>query len=917
MKKSFVTLALASSVIVVRASSLTVTHLQCEYASNPLGVDVTAPRLSWVVESPERGQRQTGFQVLAASSAECLSTNGADLWDTGKVKLDETIQIPYAGKALVSSKPVFWKVRVWDKDGQASAWSEPATWTMGLLADAAPPSSADFGEAGWHARWIMAADTNHPSLMMRRGFTVRQGLRRALVHVCGLGQYELSVNGVKSGDDLLAPGWTQYDHTCLYDTRDITALLQEGPNAIGLILGNGMYNVNSRGRYKKFRGSFGPLKAIAQIRLEYADGTVEIIGTDHSWRVAPGPMTFTCVYGGEDYDPRLEPAGWNKGGFDDSGWEAATETVGPGGKLRGLSCAAPPIKAIETLTPAKTWTLTNGDAVYDLGQNAPVMIRLRARGPAGSILQIRPAELLSADGSVNRHSSGRGDAYWQYTLAGKGTEEWFPKFFYHGCRYLQVKHMAASTNSELPEVESLVGVVAHSSSEPVGRFACSNDLFNRIHTLVRWAQRGNMVSVLTDCPHRERLGWLEQYHLNGPSLRYEFDLAQLYTKGMNDMADVQMPNGFIPEIAPEYTVFGGRRDNYDNVFRNSPEWSSAFIMVPWQQYLFDGDLELVRRHYEEMKRYVDYLGSRATNDIVRLGLSDWYDLGPKVPGFCQLTPRGVTATAFYHHDTETLAKFAVLLGRKAEAKELRHRATQIRTSFNKTYFDPATGNYATGSQCANAMALVMGLVEPKHRAAVLGNLVKDVRTRGNTAGDVGFRYVLLALAQNGRSDVIFDMNNQSNKPGYGYQLAHGATSLTESWTANRGASQNHFMLGQILEWFYAGLAGIAPDAGHPGFKHIIVKPEPVGDLTWVKADYDSVRGTIATEWHRSDGRFTLKLTIPPNTTATVFMPAKGRRSVTESGKPAAKSPGVKFLREEDGRAVFKVDSGGYEFSSAL
>ena len=1040
------------------ASGLAVTALRCEYAVEPLGVDVPNPRLFWKVEGHARGQRQTAYEILAASSAELLAEGKADLWSTGKVASDATTHIRYAGKALKSSQLVVWKVRAWDKDGKASGWSRPASWTMGLMAD-----------GDWEANWIGAAATNTPArrfigyhaattrqeddvkwvqvdlgrsyalssirlqpmnhsgkkgfgfplrfkieasedaefkdavhiadqtaadfpnpgtkavsfdakgakgrfvrttaskfwkrddvycfalcqlevmaesrnvalgakvtakdsvenygwgklgltdglcgvkienrepqtLLLRREFVVKPGLRRAVAQVCGLGCYEFTLNGRKVDDGLFPPGWSKYDKTCLYDTYDITALVRRGPNAAGLFLGNGMYNVRG-GRYTKFTGSFGPLKAIGQMRLEYADGTSEVVGTDAQWRVSPGPITFSCVYGGEDHDARREPHGWDQQGFADSGWEAATVLPGPGGKLRGLSCAAPPIRAFDTLRPVSVKPLKAGVAVYDLGQNAALMPRLRVRGPAGSTVRIIPAELLNEDGSV----AGR-NAWWQYTLAGGGSESWRPKFFYYGCRYLQVE-CKSPDGGPLPEVQSLDASVVHSSSSPVGEFECSNPLFNRVRTLIRWAQRSNMMSVMTDCPHREKLGWLEEDHLNGPSLRYEFDLAQLFTKVMNDMADSQLDNGLVPDIAPEYVQFGGG-------FRDSPEWGSAYVLVPWQQYEFTGDTELLRRHYEGMKRYVAYLGSRATNHIVSHGLGDWDDIGPKPPGVAQLTPLPLTATAFYYYDTWVLSQTAALLRKADDAKQYEALAAEIGKAFNREFFNGTNGTYATGSQCANAIPLAMSLAEPARRQGCVDAIVEDVRRRGNalTAGDVGYRYLLRALAEGGRSDLIFDINNQSDKPGYGYQLAHGATSLTEAWDAGRASSQNHFMLGQIMEWFYHDLAGIACDHRGAGFKRIIIKPAVVGNLTWARASYDSIHGPIVSNWKREGDRFTLNASVPANTTATIYVPAKSASDVTESGKAPGYDQTVRLVREEVGRVVYQVAAGQYVFRSRL
>ncbi len=892
------------------SGALSPTKLRCEYVASPLGVDTIAPRLFWVLEGDERGQRQTAYEILAATSEKHLAAGEGNLWDSGKVDSGETIQVPYAGRELKSTQQVFWKVRVWDERGKISSWSKPAAWTMGL------PNSND-----WHAQWIGAENTNIASLLLRHEFAVKPGLARALINISGLGEYELTLNGKKVGDDFLSPGWTEYDKTCLYDTREITSCLKSGRNAIGIELGNGMYNVPGGGRFTKFKRSFGQQKAIVSIRLEYRDGSVETIGTDESWRVAPGPITFSSIYGGEDFDARLEQRGWNKPSFNDSKWQPAQVLGQAGSELRGLTCAAPPIRGFEIHKPVAERTLTNGDIVFDLAQNAAHRPRISISGPAGSSVRLIPAELTSADGAANQGSMGagrRGAIWCEFTKATHGTETWSPKFFYVGCRYIQA-HLIPATNGALPKIKSVEGIVIQSSSEPTGDFECSNNLFNRIRNLVRWAQRSNMESIMTDCPHRERLGWLEQDHLNGPALRYEFDLAQLFTKTLNDIADSQLTNGLVPTTAPEYALFRDKNDtaHLRNQFGDSPEWSSTIILVPWQQYEFDGDLNLFRVHYDAMKDYVAYLGSRADGCIVNYGLGDWYDIGPNKPGISQLTPVALTATAFYYQDVAIMSRGAALLHHDEDAKTYSTLAEKIRGAFNEKFYNATNHFYATDSQCANAIPLVMDICEPPNRPAGVDAIVRDVRSRGNalTAGDVGYRYLLRALADGGRSDVIFDMNDQTNKPGYGMQLAKGKTSLTEAWDG--GSSQDHFMLGQIEEWFYHDLAGIRNAPGSAGFKAIVINPQPVGDVTWTKASYDSIRGKIASGWKREGHNFELEIAIPPNTTGTVFVPASSAEVVIESGRPARQSADLTFLRMENGRAVFAVKSGKYKFKSHL
>jgi alpha-L-rhamnosidase len=889
------------------SASLTPANLSCEGWQDPLGVDLAQPKLGWTVESTERGARQTAYQI------QVVTPEGHSLWDSGKVNSSETVGLPYAGQPPASSQSVLWKVRVWDETGHVSAWSPPAKWTMGVLAP------EDWGRA----KWIGAPDDAPPTVngpkaqyetvLLRREFKVRPNLRRAVVHVCGLGQYEMRLNGAKVGEDFLTPGWTKYDRTSLYDTYDVTASLKTGgANALGLFLGNGMY-ASHKGRYIKEKGwVFGPLQAIALLRLEYQDGRVEIVVTDTDWRAFSGPITFSSPYGGEDYDARLKPAGWDQPGFDDAKWAAVHLTPGPGGKLAGLRFSAPPIREIEIFKPVSQKEFGPAVTVYDFGQNASVIPRISMHGPAGSSIKIVPSELVKKDGGIDDPTCG-GRSTWTYTLAGSGPEKWTPNFFYRGARYMQVERRPAMEGGPLPELDSIETVVIHSSARSVGEFSCSNDLFNRIYTLVRWAQRSNMMSVLTDCPQREKLGWIEQNHLNGPSLRYAFDLNTLFAKGVNDMADSQLPSGLVPNIAPEYVAFGGKTRN---AFGDSPEWSSSFLVVPWQQYEFTGDTALLALRYDEMKKYAAYLATRAQGDILDYGLGDWFDIGPKPPGMAQLTPKALTATAYYFYDHWIIAQAAKILGHAADAESYAKRAEEIRAAFNRRFFDPQTNQYATGSQCANAMPLVLGITEPGHREAVLQNIVADVQAKGLTAGDVGYRYLLRALADGGRSDVIFTLNNQSEKPGYGYQLKMGATSLTEAWDAARGPSQNHFMLGQINEWFFHDLAGIAPDSEAPGFKNVIVHPNPVGDIRWVKASYDSVRGEITVAWEKTANVFSLHVTIPANTTGTVFVPTRDAESVTEGGVKAANAKGVTFLRMEGSSAVLQIASGSYSFNAS-
>jgi hypothetical protein len=888
--------------MLARAAEYAAVRLECESATNPLGVDVEQPKLSWQVESVQRGQVQTAWRLLAASSPEVLDADQGDLWDSGKIPGDRTTHVSYAGKPLASSQQVFWKIRSWDREGKPSAWSERASWTMGLL------KSGD-----WKSKWITSA-RQEENLLVRREFTVKPGLRRALANVTGLGQYELFLNNEKSGKDVLSPGWTDYNDTVLYDTRDVTQLLREGANAVGISLGNGMFHVvRPPGRFAKFVGTLGQQRAILQLRLEYADGSVDTIGTDETWKTHRGPITFSSIYGGEDFDARLENRAWKNPAFDDVGWSPAVVFTGKSGVLRGQSRSAEAIAPIEVRAVKAKRELAPGVVLYDFGQNAPFMPSLRISGPAGSVVKLTAGEVVNEDGTIDRATMGgahRGSAWWQYTKATDDVETWFPQFYFLGSRYLHTELIAAGEGGKLPNIESVEMIIVHSTARSVGQFTTSDPTFNRIRELVRWSQRSNMMSILMDCPHREKLGWLEQNHLNGAALRYEWDLDRLAAKNVRDMAEAQTEDGLIPNIAPEYTIFKG-------TYRAAAEWGASFIIVPWQQYLFTGDDSLMRGQYDAMKRYFDYLEKRANGGVLEEGLGDWYDVVMDKPGRANLTPPSVTATAHFYQDALVLAKIAKVLGKNEDSRLFSEKADRIRAIFNETLLKPGTPERCgSGSQASLAIPLAMGIIPKDLQTTVLAALLKEISSRGHfSTGAIGTLYLLRVLNDTGNGDVIRRVITNPDVPGYAWMLKQGNTTLAESWTAQRGASQNHFFLGQINEWFYQDLAGIGPDERAPGFKHIHIKPHPVTGLEWVDASYESAHGPIKVRWRMADGHFTLKAGIPANTTATVWLPASEAGVITEGGLSLADSPGIAGLRREGDRAVFEMKSGDYEFRS--
>lgn len=900
--KWVVLLAILASASFESWAQIEAVNLRCEYLRSPIGLDVASPRLSWELQSSTRAQRQSAYQVLVATSAGILDQGKGDLWDSGKVESPEQSQIVYGGTPLVSHQVCFWRVRVWNQDGVESGWSKPAQWAMGVLR----PEE-------WTGKWITSQlDGSGPLPLFRKEFAVEGRIRRAVVYLCGLGFHELYLNGNRVGDSVFAPDWTNYKKTCVYSSYEVTTLLQKGANAVGVMLGNGMYNVKG-GRYVKFKGSFGPPSLTAILHLEYEDGTTHDVVTDSSWKTSPGPVVFSCIYGGEDYDAREVKPGWTMPQYGDSSWVPAVESQGPGGRL--TSEGSLPIKVMRVRDAVGVTQPKPGIYVYDLGQNTSGRPILRVKGPRGSTVKLIPGELLDGDGLVTQRSSG-GPVWFSYTLAGKGIEEWRPQFSYYGFRYVQVEgatpEKMAERRSKGPIVLDLKGDFTYAAAEIAGEFSCSNETVNRIHELILTAIRSNFQSVLTDCPHREKLGWLEVSHLLAGAIMYNYDVPRFYAKVSRDMRDSQRENGLVPDIAPEYTVFNGG-------FVDSPEWGSASILNPWYTYLTYGDRRVLEVNYVTMQRYVDYLATTAQDNIVSHGLGDWYDIGPKSPGESQLTSKGLTATAVYYQDLSVMAKVATVLGKPDDAKRFAERAVLVRDAFNRQFHKANPGDYDQGSQTASAMPFVVGLVPEADRAAVLEGLVDRIKSGGYhvTAGDVGFSYLVRTLTDNGAGDTLYKMVVQDEGPGYVDQLNKNATSLTEAWDANPASSNNHCMLGHAEEWFYRGLGGIRSDELSPGYRHFVLSPDVPDGLDWVRVKHATIRGPIVSEWRAKDHTFTWTIEIPPNTTATVCVPSKSSESVLESQVPAKSAHGVDFLGHENGRSTYLVHSGSYQFEAQL
>ncbi len=889
------------------AQDFSVSFMRCEDRVNPIGVQTVKPRLSWQIQSGQRNILQSAYRILVADDSLLLQKNLGNIWDSKKINSGTSIQVPYAGKPLAAARKYYWKVKLWNNEGVASSWSPVASWQMGLL------KPADWDNARWigyevlpdsaiiaphvHMNGKKAWGTRSVILpLLRKSVELDKEIRRATIFISGLGHFQLSVNGQVIGDHFLAGGWTNYSKQALYLTFDITGQLKKGRNVFGVLLGNGFYYIPSQ-RYRKMTGGWGYPKLIAKVLIEYSDGSSEAVISDKSWKTAPSPITFSSMFGGEDYDAGKEQSGWNSPGFNDRDWLNAITTTGPATLLAEMQ---EPVKIMKRFASTSSTELKPGVTVYDLKQNFSGIPSIKVRGSKGDTIRLFAGELINEDGTVNQKATGS-PSWFTYILKGEAKESWHPLFTYTGLRYIEAHCIPRDSASERPRLINVEGLHISNAARENGIFSCSNELFNRTHQLIDWAIRSNMVSVFTDCPHREKLGWLEQTHLMGASVQYRFDVASLNRKVMNDMKLAQYPDGRIPEIAPEMVLF-------TPPFDESPEWGSASIILPWYNYRWYGDRQALAASYEMMKGYVQFLNDTARNHIITHGLGDWFDIGPNKSGFAQMTKMGVTATATYYYDLMIMQQVAALLGKKADIPVYAKMATEVKAAFNKAFFDPVKQQYDSASQTANAMALYMGLVEEKNKMAVADALVRDIQGRNNalTAGDIGYRYVLKALEQAGRSDIIFDMNSRDDVPGYGFQLKHGATALTESWQAYESVSNNHFMLGHLMEWFYSGLAGIRQTKNSVAFREVEIHPEPVGDVKEAKATFYSPYGKISSEWKITDGKFEATISIPANSTAVVYLPAKKGAPVMMNGKKVN-------VQYREGKAVLKTGSGEYTF----
>ena len=869
--------------------------LRCEHLKNPLGIENPTPALSWKLFSNEQNQIQTAYHILVSSSKANLEQNIGDLWDDGKVISDKNIFITYAGENLSSGEKAFYKVRVWDNEDNPSQWSEINSWEMGLM-----------DHTDWKAVWIGQGEDQDPDSFetdpapyFRKEFSLKENIKSARVYVSGLGYYELYFNGQKVSDNVLVPAQTNYDKRALknliyyyddqsttrvlYNTYDVTNLLSDNENAIGLILGHGWYN--QRARPVEGWLWYNTPRLILQLEIEYLNGEKQTITSDNSWKVSTGPIVYNQIFTGEIYDARLELDGWANAGFDESAWDYAKSVKAPTGKLQ--SQLAPPDKAVKTLRPVSVTNPKEGVYLYDVGQMISGWARLHVKGSPGDTVSMRFIEELGSD-------------YRQkdiYILKGRNVETYEPRFTWHAFRHIEV----SGVKTELT-LDDLEAVVVHTAVDTAGSFECSNDLFNKIYRNYIWTQLGNFHgSFSSDCPHRERLGYTGDAQLLVESSIFNFDMTRFYQKWINDMDDARnKKTGYVPHTAP----FGGGG--------GGPAWGSSYVIVPWFYYLYYGDIDMLRQHYDGMAQWLEYLGTRTDENgiVVREEPNGWCLGDWATPTKIEL-PESLVNTSFYFYCADIMSKVAEVLGNEADKDNFNNLKATIQTAFNKEYFNESENRYWKSYQGADVFPLAFGMVAEGLQENVFQSLVNHViKNKGHLdTGILATPLLLEILTKMGRADLAFTIMNQRDFPSFGYYiLGKGATTLWENWDGL--SSHSHPMYGSVIRWFYKTLAGINPDTKQPGFKHIIIKPTPCGDLTFVKANYNSLYGPIKSHWKIEKNRFQLDIEIPANTSARVLVPANRAENVS-----VKKSQDVTFIGFENNRAVYEIGSGKYTFFS--
>lgn len=922
---------------------LKLTNLKCEYLINPLGIDIASPRLSWKIEALSNSvynQKQIAYQILVASSPDKLSEEKADLWNSGKIQSDANGQLPYQGKQLTSEQRCYWKVKVWNNENDYTPWSDMAFWSMGLLQ-----------VTDWKAKWIgdqpdlvqqtyMEKLANYdpknsaqiknvrpvppPSPMLRKKFSVKLPVKSALLYVSALGYYEIGLNGAKVGDHVLAPEWTDFNKRVQYQVFDVSQNLRQGQNVLTSLLGDGWYlgMLGPTKWHKDYprRGVYGnDRRLIAQLVINYADGSNQVIATDNSWKLnTKGFVLSADNFLGQVIDARNLPQGWMNIDFDDSSWINAFVDNSIQKNLEAQKNE--PVRIYRHLSPVKI--SPNGDQyIVDFGQNLTGWTQLKVKGDKGDKIRIRHGEMLNDDGSLYTKNLAAAVSEDEYILSG-GNDKFEPTFTYHGFRYVELSGLKSS-----PDQGSIVACAISSDPEVTGSFECSNQKLNQLWNNIIWTQRNNMTSIPTDCPQRdERMGWMGDAQVFCQNSIFNMDMAAFYTKWVKDIRDAQTIRGTFPDIAPH-------ANKPEIRFSNAPAWADAGVIVPWRVYQNYGDKEILRHHYEAMKQYIENIRKQNPDNIwlkdVGNNYGDWLNANTVIAeGYSKTRgeiPKDVFATAFYANSARLLAQTATLLGKEQDAKIYFGLFENIRAKFNDSFVDK-DGIIKGNTQSAYAIALNFELLPESKQVMAFNHLLKCIEEYDYriSTGFISTVMMMKELTKRGRNDIAYQLLESERLPSWIYSINQGATTIWERWDGyvkGRGfqdAGMNsfcHYSIGSVGEWMYRTILGINPDDAHPGYKHFIIHPQPGGTLTWAKGSYNSVNGLIVSEWEQEQKYFMLDIEIPVNTSATVIIPSGNRDLISMNSK---KIPATVILKNQASKneTALELGSGKYHFEVA-
>ena len=879
--------------------------LKTEFATNPLGIGTCRPRFSWKYCHPRSWERTTSFQIVVASNMESLAAGKGDLWDSGRVPTSRSPLIEYDGHSLKSRSEGFWKVRLWDSEDSASDFSPAGSFEVALLE-----------QSDWLANWVgFPAGRPGKALYFRNAYTLDKPVARARAYICGLGWYEFRINGKRIGDSVLEPAQSEFSKRVLYSTYDVTEYLIRGANVLGAIVGAGWY---------------GMPKLVVQIEVEFADGTKRLMITNGRnnndidlWKVSDGPVVKSSVFDGEVYDARLENPDWDRSTGDESGyvhggaWVSSMVVDPPGGKL--LPQTMEPVRIVDRVRAQSIDQPKPGIFVLDNGQNLAGWAEVTATGKRDTAITMRFAECLYEDGTVNQENLRFAEAQDKYIFAKDGTQTWEPRFTYHGFRYIQLEGFPGE-----PTIDTIETKVVRSDVAATGRFNCSDPLVNRIEKAVRWTETSNLHGLPTDCPQRaERMGWLNDMAARSEELIYNFDVSRFLPKWLDDIGDSQDPvTGAVSDTAP--FRWGARPGDPVSV---------CYGLIPWLLYRHFGDRRILEAHFRGIRRWADYLTSRAKDHIVEDGyIGDWAPpVTEAIAGSIGTsavsagTPSALISSAHYYHLLKLLEQISTVIDRSEDARELRGLAVNVHRSFNRRFWDERAGGYASNNQACNSAALYMGLVPDERKESVLANIVKDVEDHDFhlTTGNLCTKYIFDVLSDGGEIDTAYRLLTQTSYPSWGYMFERGATTMWERWEEATGIgmnSHNHGMYASIGAWLYKALAGIRAGRDCVGFSNVVIAPNVPSGLKSVDAALDTVRGTIESSWENAAGGLSLTISLPPGVDAEIYFPRLGKSDgqLTESGEIVAEdgSSGISGIRSEADSIVFNARSGKYRLGFA-